>query len=183
MSRNLSVFVMALAAVAVLATPARAAQKPVTESAVVSATFVIEAIDHTSRAVTLKAADGSVDTVVCGPDVTRFDALKVGDKVTFRYHESVVFQIRKAGDAAPRAGDNAAVTRTPGAKPGGTMSQQLTARVTVEAIDMKVPSVRVKTDDGRKITAKVEDAKNLAGVKVGDHVEITYTQALAISVQ
>jgi len=183
MARNLSIFMMALAATAVLATPARAAQKPVTESAVISATFVITAIDHTSRLVTLKGADGSVESIVCGPEVTRFDALKVGDKVTFRYHESVVFQIRKAGDAASRPADNAAVTRTPGQKPGGTLSQQLTARVTVEAIDMKVPSVRVKAEDGRKITAKVEDPKNLAGVKVGDRVEITYTQALAISVQ
>jgi Cu/Ag efflux protein CusF len=183
MTKYLSVFVLAVAATALLAHPARAAQKPVTESAVVSATFTIEAIDHTSRVVTLKGADGSVESIVCGPDVKRFDALKVGDKVTFRYHESVVMQIRKAGDATPRPTDNAAMTRTPGQKPGGTLSQQVTARVMVEAIDPKVPSVSVKTEDARKMTFKVEDPKNLAGVKVGDHVEITYTQALAVSVQ
>jgi Cu/Ag efflux protein CusF len=45
-----------------------------------------------------------------------------------------------------------------------------------------VPSVTVRTEDGRKMSFKVENAKNLEGVKVGDRVEITYTQALAISV-
>ena len=35
----------------------------------------------------------------------------------------------------------------------------------------------------RKMSFKVQDAKNLTGYKVGDTVEITYTQALAISVK
>lgn len=35
--------------------------------------------------------------------------------------------------------------------------------------------------DGRDGSAKVEDPKSLRGVKVGDQVEITYTQALAMS--
>ena len=41
----------------------------------------------------------------------------------------------------------------------------------------------IKTDDGRVMSFRVGDAKNLAGYKVGDTVEVTYTQALAISVE
>jgi Cu/Ag efflux protein CusF len=59
----------------------------------------------------------------------------------------------------------------------------MNASVTVDAIDMAVPSVTVRADDGRKMSFRVENKKNLEGVKVGDRVEITYTQALAISVQ
>jgi hypothetical protein len=70
----------------------------------------------------------------------------------------------------------------PGAKPGGTVSQQMTAVVTIEAIDAKVPSVTVKAADGRRMSFKVENAKNLEGYKAGDQVEVTYTQALAVSV-
>jgi Cu/Ag efflux protein CusF len=77
---------------------------------------------------------------------------------------------------------NAGVTRTPGAKPGGTIAQQLTTTVTIEAIDPKIPSVTVKTADGNKLSFKVEDKKNIEGYKAGDKVDITYTQALAISV-
>jgi Cu/Ag efflux protein CusF len=55
--------------------------------------------------------------------------------------------------------------------------------VTVKAIDAKIPSVTVLTEDGRTASFKVEDKKNLEGVKVGDKVEITYTEAVMISVK
>jgi Cu/Ag efflux protein CusF len=160
--------------------PARA-QNAVSQAATVSKTFVIDAIDHSSRIVTLRDDAGETETIVCGPDVQRFDALKVGDKVTFRYHESVVYQIRKPGSTGA-AQEGAAIVRTPGNRPGGTISQQATATVTVTAVDTKIPSVTVTTSDGKKMSFKVEDPKNLQGVKAGDRVEITYTQALAISV-
>ena len=54
--------------------------------------------------------------------------------------------------------------------------------VTINAIDAAAPSVTITTSDGKKMSFKVEDKKNLQDVKVGDKVEITYTQALAISV-
>jgi hypothetical protein len=43
--------------------------------------------------------------------------------------------------------------------------------------------VTVTAADGRKMSFRVENPKNMEGVKVGDKVQITYTQALAISVQ
>jgi len=63
------------------------------------------------------------------------------------------------------------------------MSAQITAVVLIQAIDAKVPSVTIKAEDGSVLSFKVEDAKNLEGVKVGDKVQITYTRALAISVE
>jgi Cu/Ag efflux protein CusF len=157
------------------------AQKPVTQGAAVSESFVIDAIDYTARLVTLKDTKGETETIYCGPEVERFSALKVGDKVTFRYYESVVYAISKPGAKAKPA-EAGGVTRTPGDRPGGTISQQMTATVTINEIDAKVPSVTITTKDGKKMSFKVEDPKNLEGVKVGDQVEITYTQALAISV-
>ena len=50
------------------------------------------------------------------------------------------------------------------------------------AIDQKLPSITVKTVDGRTVTRKVDNPKNLEGVKVGDKIEITYTQAAVLSV-
>jgi Cu/Ag efflux protein CusF len=155
------------------------AQKPVTQQVAVTMTAVVQAIDSTKRLVTLKLDDGTTETVYCGPEVQRFDALKVGDKVTFEYIESMVYAIQKPGAAPPA--ESAAVTRSAGAKPGGTISQQMTTVVTLTAIDMSVPSVTITTADAT-MTFKVEDKKHLEGFKVGDKVQITYTQALAISV-
>lgn len=165
---------------ALLVAPAVWAQKPVSLGDVVTQTVTIVAIDHTARVVTLKDKDGETGDVVCGPEVKRFDQLKVGDKVTFQYHESLVSAIRRPG-AAAKAPASEGITRTAG-KIGGTVSQQMNASVTIMAIDPKVPSVTVKSAKGDKMSFKVENAKNLEGYKAGDMVDITYTQALAISV-
>ncbi len=160
------------------------AQKPVTQTEAVEMTATIEAIDHTGRMVTLKDKDGEEETIYCGPEVKRFDELKVGDTVTFKYYESIAYAIRKPGQPSglPKTGEPKVVHGT-GARPGGTIAQQETATVTIKAIDPKVPSVTVLTDDGRKASFKVQDKKNLEGVKVGDKVEVTYTQAVMITVK
>jgi len=184
MSSRFSGISLVLLALVVLfaSVPAMAAQKPVSSGDVISKTFTIEAIDHTNRIVTLKGTDGTLEEIYCGPECQRFDALKVGDVVTFRYHESLVTAVRKPGQA-PRPPDSSGMTRTPGSKPGGTIAEQITRTVTITAIDPKVPSVTIKGEKGGTLSWKVADAKNLEGYKVGDTVEITYTQALAISVE
>ncbi len=160
------------------------AQAPVATTETVEITAKIEAIDKTARLVSLKDQDGDTETIYCGPEVKRFDELKVGDTVTFRYYESLARAIRKPGQPsslpAPTEGS---ITRGTGPRPGGTIAQQATATVTIKAIDAKTPSVTVLTEDGRTVSFKVEDKKNLKDVKVGDKVELTYTQALMISVK
>jgi ribosomal protein S17 len=173
----------AVALVAAVFVPAAFAQPAKSQSAAVSETFTIVAIDQTNRIITLKDKDGYTDSVYAGPEVKRFSELKVGDTVTLKYYESVVYQIQKPGAPAAPAGGDAAITRNQGPRPGGTISRQMTATVTITAIDMNVPSVTIKKDDGSIASFKVEDKKNLEGVKVGDRVQITYTQALAISVE
>jgi hypothetical protein len=171
---------------AVVALPlASQAQKPVTKTDVVELTTKIEAIDHTARMVTLKDKDGVEETIHCGPEVKRFDELKVGDTVTFRYQESIAYSIRKPGQPSglPSTTGGPRLVRGQGAKPSGTVSQQETATVKVKAIDLKVPSITVLTADGRTASFKVEDVKNLKDVKVGDEVEVTYTEAFIISVK
>ncbi len=159
------------------------APKPVTQGVMLSTTSVIGAIDSGNRIVTLKNADGTTDIIYCGPEVKRFNELKVGDKVTFRYHESLVYSITKAAASAPTTSLPQIVRNEGGARPGGTISQQMTAIVTLAAIDQKIPSVTVTTADGNKMSFKVENPKNLEGVKVGDKVQITYTQAFAVTVE
>jgi hypothetical protein len=162
----------------------RPVQAPVTKTEAVEITAKIEAIDKTARLVSLKDQDGETDTIYCGPEVKRFDELKVGDTVTFRYYESVAYEIRKPGQPSSLpAQTGAGVTRGTGPRPSGTVAKQETARVTVKAIDAKVPSVTVLTEDGRTVSFKVEDKKNLKDVRAGDKVEITYTEAVMISVK
>jgi hypothetical protein len=125
-----------------------------------------------------------VEVIQAGPDVKRFAELKVGDKVRARYYESVVFVLRRPGEKSTAPSDTTKLTPTsPQAGPGGTVARQITATVTVEAVDAKLGSMTVRTADGLQLIRKVDDPKRLAGVKAGDRIDITYTQALVLTVE
>ena len=158
-------------------------QKTVSKSDMVEATATVQAIASTSRIITLRSEDGTEDTMYVPKDVKRFDQVKVGDKLKVRYHESMVFQLRKPGEASNKPADTVDASRTPGAKPGAQMSRQMTATVDVVAVDPAVPSITVKTADGRTVTRKIENKKNLEGVKAGDKIDITFTQAALIAIE
>jgi Cu/Ag efflux protein CusF len=48
---------------------------------------------------------------------------------------------------------------------------------------MNAPSITVATADGRTMTRKIADKKNLAGIKPGDQLDITYTQSLLVNAE
>jgi hypothetical protein len=153
--------------------------KPITESVTVTAT--IEAIDQANRLVTLKGEKGNVVTVHADSSVKRFDQLKVGDKVSATYFESLAVHVRAPGEPAPKAA-SAAVTRATGG-PGATASVQETVTVTVQSIDKANRSVTVKRQDGSILSTRVENPKYLDAVKPGDTVDITYTRALLMKAE
>jgi Cu/Ag efflux protein CusF len=173
-----------LVALAGMAAPAAAQQpKPITKVNSISATATVQAIDSTARKVTLRNDKGEEDTFIIGPEMKRFDELKVGDKVKMTYYESLVLQVRKPGEKTNVAGVDAALTRAKSEMPGATLAAQEKMSVTVKAIDTKLPSITVTTDDGRTVTRKVENKKNLEGVKVGDKIDLTYTESIIMDVQ
>ena len=172
---SLALFMAALTAVS-LAQP-----NPVTKTATATTTVTIQAIDHTNRLVTFKDDAGVEDTVVVGPDIKRFDELKVGDRVTFKYYESLVFNVVKPGETGPSTA-GLGVTPGQGAWPSGTVAGKLTTTVTVVSVDRDVPSVTVKTESGSVVTRKIQDRKHIEGLKAGDQIQITYTRALLAEV-
>jgi Cu/Ag efflux protein CusF len=172
-----------VAATLALASTLRA-DTPVVKTESIEETATIEAIDKTGRTITLKNKDGETETVYAGPQVKRFDELKVGDTVTFQYYESRAVQIRRPGDPAPEKGGSMIKT-TPGvgARPGGTVARQHTETVTVKAIDAKTPAVTVVSSKGHVMSYRVEDKENLKKIKVGDTIDVTYTEAVLINVK
>jgi Cu/Ag efflux protein CusF len=162
---------------------AAAGGQTVTKAASLSASATVQAIDATARTVTLRDEQNVEDTYSVSSDVQRLKELKVGDKVTFTYYESLVFQVRPAGEKPDAASVAAALNRAKGALPAGSLALQEKMTVTVKAIDPKVPSVTVATADGRTVTRKIEDARNIDTLKVGDLVDITYTRALVTKVE
>jgi Cu/Ag efflux protein CusF len=147
----------------------------------VTATGTVEAIDHSSRVITLKSETGELVTLDIPAEVKRFHEIKVGDRVTARYYDNVTVRLKKPGEA-PVNTETAASTPSPGAKPGGTTAVQRTMTAVVDAIDPKVPSISFKGPKGWKYSRRVLDKKVLEQVKVGDQVDFTWTEAVTIEV-
>jgi hypothetical protein len=73
------------------------------------------------------------------------------------------------------------VSSKPGETPAGAIGREITVTGTITAIDQKAQTVTLRGPKGNTETIKAKDPKNLQAVKVGDLVEITYSQAFAIS--
>lgn len=173
----------ALIALLCLAIAPISAQQKIERAGNISKSATIVAIDHTTRTVTLKDAEGNVEDFHGGAEIKRFNELKVGDSVTFSYHAAVVYQVLKPGTTATPVQEGVSTVRGQGPKPSGAVTQQHQATVTVEAIDPAVTSIKVRTADGHAMSATVEDRKNIEGLKVGDKITVTFTEALMITVE
>ena len=149
----------------------------------VKLTATITKIDPATREVTLKGPKGREETLQVGPEVKNFAQMKVGDTVTAEYVEALTLELKKGGKAVVGRSEQAgAATAKPGEKPAALAGRQITVTADVTAVD---PSTQTVTLKGPKQTAdvKVADPEQFKLIKVGDQVEATYTEALAISVE
>ncbi len=177
-------FLPTLALLSLIALPSLAQEPIKHETKPVTIKAKIESIDHDTRMVTLKGKDGLSTSIYAGPEVRRFDELKVGDEVTFRITESVVYRVRKPGESVPPTEkDDPAIVREAGAKPGATKTTQETKVVTIKAIDTNAGAVTVQTEDGKTTSYKLEDKGLMKGLNVGDRIVMYYTRAVAISIE
>ncbi len=191
-----STFAVALIAAA-LATTALAQQPGVTggtavasepgKAAVVRAAEIfaqVVGIERAARTVTLKGPKGNVVDLVAGDEVKNFDQIKLGDFVVARYAEALTLELRKtkaaAGDLAVR---EEAAKAKPGERPAVAGARQVTAIANVIAIDRKKSTITLKGPRGNEVTLNVQNLDQFKVVKKGDQVEVTYTEALALSIE
>ena len=163
-------------------TPA-AAPKGETLVATVEATAVVTAIDQKTREVTLKKEDGTEVTFVASEDVKNLAQVKKGDVLRVVYGEALAYEVKKGGTTVAPVTAVAGGAAELGQKPEGALARQTTATVIITAIDPKVPSVTFQGPAGNTRTIKVLHPEKLVGVSVGDTVELTYTEAVAIKVE
>ena len=94
------------------------------------------------------------------------------------------WQVKAAGSGTPGvSADTNITTSKPGDKPGGTAGRTVTVTTTITNIDLANGTVTLTGPNGGRQTIKARDPENLKKVKVGDLVDITYTEAVAISVK
>ena len=146
----------------------------------ITVTATVDAIERSSRQLTLKRADGTFETITVPAEVKRFDALKVGDTITATYYETITLRVKKPGEKDVNT-LNESITPRGGTKPGATAAAQRTITATITAIDPKIPSISLSGPNNWRYSSRVADREALKQVKVGDRLDITWTGAVLVS--
>ena len=147
------------------------------ETQTISAT--VEAINVTTRTLTMKGPKGNYLDIVVPDSVQRFSSIKVGDTLTARYYENLVIRKKQPGEPdVDTSGEG--VTKGGIDKPARTAAKQRTITATITALDPKVPSITLSGPNKWTYSARIEDKKVLEQVKVGDKVDLTWTEALLL---
>ena len=144
----------------------------------------VVAIDKATRTVTLKGPRGNIVDVVAGDEVKNFAQIKVGDFVVVRALQSLTLALQKtkSGGAAISATETA-VQAKPGQRPAAAAAREVTAIAKVTAVDRKASTISLRGPRGNTVTLDVQNPDHFNVVKVGDEVQVVYTEAVAISVE
>lgn len=146
-------------------------------------TASVEAIDSAARTVTLKGPRGKVVTLAVGPEVKNFAQVKVGDMVVVRYAEALSLELKKGGkELRQRSEREGSAVAQPGERPGAAAGRQITVIADVTAVDRKKMIVTLRGPK-QTVELKLRDPEQVKLVKVGDQVEATYREAVAVSVE
>lgn len=164
--------------------------KPVTIEDTQEISATVEAIDINTRMVSLRGPDGEKFTVHVAPEVRNLAQVKAGDRVVARYYEALAAELRARGDGsgkteAPVVETDAGVAAA-GAKPGVVVGKQSRQTVRITSVDKKNHVVNFYGSDGlaRALPVRTPQGQEfISKLEAGDEVEVTYTEAVAVSVE
>ena len=151
----------------------------------IETTATVESVDQSSRYVTLKGPQGNLLTVKAGDGVENLNKVKPGDEVKLKYYRSM------AVDVVAGAGDESAPERqrassaSPGATPG-TATRQMRSIVKILSVDPYKKAIAFRDPEARyrEVSVDAPELRHyLDELKAGDTVRVTFTDALAVSLE
>ena len=145
----------------------------------------VESIDYAGRTVTIRRQQGNPVTVDVPPNARRFEQITVGSTVTATYYDRVTVRLKPAGEPAIDQTVGAITTPTPGALPGATRTRQRVTTVTITGWSPVDRVVSFIGPNGTSYSRRLLDATDpqiVEGLKAGDRVDVTRTEAMSVSV-
>jgi hypothetical protein len=140
----------------------------------------VEAIDETSRILTVRGPKGNAITMKIGPNASNVGRIKVGDTLRVEYREPLILSIKPAvSDQQP--GSMKSTLSAPN-KPAVTQKEWNTQTVTIESVDTTARTVTFP-ESGRSTTLKVDGSvTGLDQFRAGELVTIYFEEALVLSI-
>jgi len=147
-------------------------------------TAQVDAINHETREVTLIGPEGKAVSFVASEDARNLTQVAVGDIVVAEYVQSMSIEVFANDGYEPGAGNLVVAGRSDeGEMPALTAIDALVVTATLEDINFETNTFKLRGPAGNIKEYEAIDPANLKKVVIGDIVVITYTEAVAISVE
>ena len=175
-----------IAAVALAACESAPPKPMETIEGTVEVSATVEKVDVLNRLLSLKTESGESVTVEVDPVVENLVQIRPGDRVVARYRQAIGATISKDAAGQPVTVDLDADKAKLGQKPSARAAQTTNIPVTINSVDTKTNLVTFAGPDGlvRSITVETPQAKEfIKQLKPGDTVVVSFTEALALSVE
>lgn len=149
------------------------------------ALVTVEAMDVPNRLVTVRTAGGESVTFYVDKSVKTFPQAAVGDQVRVRYVESFALTLRKPGDAIQGYEVTEETARPKPGQPAGETATEVKTTVKIEAVEQHGGKVTFTGPRGRRaVQINNPSMRDYASkLRPGDTVEVTYREALALSLE
>ena len=161
-------------------------KQPLKRSESLEATATVASIDQSTRTLVLKGESGATFVVEASPDVRNLAQVKAGDRVHLVYTIAVAAQVQPKGTPMREPIEATTERRAPpGSQPGGSAGHSVITTVKIDSVDTSFNTVTFKRADGVTRTVAVDHPDGqrfIRTLKPGDSVEISYTEAIAVSV-
>lgn len=155
----------------------------------VEATATVTAVDMENHLVTIQGPQGNSAVIQVTDQVKNLPQVKIGDKVDIQYYRSAIVDLVKVDENTTLDTTVAGVKagRPEGAKPGGAIGLRVKRRAEVMFVDPIQKFITFLSPDRGLRKISLENSPELQhyldDLKKGDIVEVTYTEALAISLE
>jgi len=147
-------------------------------------TAAVEAIDHETREVTLRRPDGSTVTFTASEEARNLKQVSAGDIVNAEYVETMSVEVIANEGTEPDAAEMVARARTKeGEMPGIAAMDKRVVKAIVEEINLEDNTFKLRGPNGDVSEFVARNPDNLRRADVGDLVIMTFTEAVAISVE
>ena len=154
------------------------------EQRLVEQRALVTGVDQQRRLLALESDDGAIAVLPVAEEFRDFDKLRVGDPVVVSYTEAIAWQVKPADKGAPGVSARETLSNPkPGEAPGGAIERAITITATITAFDVARGTVTLTGPQGRSQTVKAHNPADLEHIRVGDLVDITYSEALALAVR
>jgi hypothetical protein len=143
----------------------------------------VMSIDAKKRTLLIKYPDGQTTTYKAGPEVLKFNQIKVGDVLKATLVDERALSLEKTGTLRSVSVTDSAVAVPNGVKPGVKTVHIVNFTAKVISIDLVGHQATLQMADGRTRTIRVREAVNLADFNPGDTVSVRTTETTTILVE